>query len=176
MPRRPFAWALVFVSLALSVGSSHGAETEPPPRVGDHVRMRLLPDSSMVTGSLLAYDASALGLRLDESSVGEDGVVARKLSRESIAGLEVGVTHTHPVRGAILGTLLLPALWALAISAGHPEGEETLAYYGPVFLVLDRATNGPAGERPEDRPEEHRSVVGKRLFAFWVAGRDGQGP
>jgi hypothetical protein len=125
MTRRRFARALVLASLALCVDASHGAETKPGAalRVGDHVRVTLLPDSSMVTGSLLAYDASALGLRLDESSVGEDGVVARKLSRQSIAGLEVGVKHTHPWRGAFLGTLLMATAVTVAWEASDKSGE-----------------------------------------------------
>jgi hypothetical protein len=125
---------LLFVSvLATSVDAAN--EPTPPPRAGDHVRVSLLADSTIVVqGRLLAWDASTLGVRLDEGKAGPDSVAARRLSRDAIAGLEVGKSHGHPVRGAFLGALLFPLFWAGAIALGDPQGDEGLAYLGPVFL------------------------------------------
>ena len=124
-----FAFVTVFASTAF-------AQPPPsaPPRVGDRVRATLLADSSTVTGRLLLYDASGVGIRLDQYDVAEDDVVARKLSRESIARLQVGKTHSHPWRGALIGLFLFPLVWAGGIALGHPEGEEGLAYLGPLYL------------------------------------------
>jgi hypothetical protein len=131
---------LVFLSLSFGAARVEGAEA---PRVGDHVRVTLLAGPPPVTGHLLAYDPEAIGIRLDEPSVGDDQVEARQLPRGSIAGLEVGIKHSHPWRGALIGTLLMATTVLIAWAVSDPQGEASMGF--GISLVTSPLIGGGIG-------------------------------
>lgn len=80
---------------AFLLDPSAAAAAQDSLRVGHHVRVTLLAGSPPITGRVVELDANTLGLRLDERSIAADSIAARRLARESIAGLEIGTPRSN---------------------------------------------------------------------------------
>jgi len=139
-----FAGALAASGLPALVSADEAATG--PPVVGDRVRVSL-HDSTAVTGSLLTWDARSLGIRLAVETDSE--VAARRIPREAIAALELGRTHHHSGRGALLG--MMGGLLAGIVIAGEigEDGDEYAGFRkagwiigGPLWGVLCGAIAG----------------------------------
>jgi hypothetical protein len=119
---RALALAGALAVTGLPAPASADDEAPPgPPTIGDRVRVSL-HDRTAVTGSLLTWDARSLGVRLVVDS--DSAIAARRIPRDAIAGIEIGRTHHHSGRGALLGMfagLLAGIVIAGEIDSGSDE-------------------------------------------------------
>ncbi|MEO6463576.1 MAG: hypothetical protein ABIP29_10925 [Candidatus Eisenbacteria bacterium] len=140
------ALALLALAPFAATAPAQAADTAKadPAVAGDLVRLGLL-DGPPLTGTLLAWDARSLALRLETTANGD--TAARRIPRASITGLDLGRTRGHSGTGALIGLGIGLFGGILIGSSLETHGEydwRKLGWFvgGPIYGTIGGAITG----------------------------------